>query len=193
MEAILQQVVTFIQDFVSNNNIFLSIFVGTFSIALESIIPALPLSVFIAINTIAFGSLLGFLISWIATIIGCSVSFFLCRKLRKIAREKVKKEGKILSFINKIDKISFSSLFLILAMPFTPAFSINIAAGLSKMRYKKYFFALLTSKAFIVFFWGYVGSNIMVNITNVGLMIQMILLIVILFIVSKIVTKEFNL
>lgn len=193
MEAILGEVVTYIQNFVQYNNIFLSIFVGMFVISLESIIPALPLSVFIAINTIAFGSIVGFIISWIATIIGCSVSFFLCRKLRKIAKEKIKKEGKIIAFIDKIDCISFSNLFLILAMPFTPAFSINIAAGLSKMRYKKYFFALLFSKAFIVFFWGYVGSNIMTNITNIGLMIEMILLIVLLFIMSKIVTKKFNL
>lgn len=193
MEAILGEVVTYIQNFVQYNNIFLSIFVGMFVISLESIIPALPLSVFIAINTIAFGSIVGFIISWIATIIGCSLSFFLCRKLRKIAKEKIKKEGKIIAFIDKIDCISFSNLFLILAMPFTPAFSINIAAGLSKMRYKKYFFALLFSKAFIVFFWGYVGSNIMTNITNIGLMIEMILLIVLLFIMSKIVTKKFNL
>lgn len=154
MEAILGEVVTYIQNFVQYNNIFLSIFVGMFVISLESIIPALPLSVFIAINTIAFGSIVGFIISWIATIIGCSLSFFLCRKLRKIAKEKIKKEGKIIAFIDKIDCISFSNLFLILAMPFTPAFSINIAAGLSKMRYKKYFFALLFSKAFIVFFLG---------------------------------------
>ena len=193
MEAILGEVVTYIQNFVQYNNIFLSIFVGMFVISLESIIPALPLSVFIAINTIAFGSIVGFIISWIATIIGCSLSFFLCRKLRKIAKKKIKKEGKIIAFIDKIDCISFSNLFLILAMPFTPAFSINIAAGLSKMRYKKYFFALLFSKAFIVFFWGYVGSNIMTNITNIGLMIEMILLIVLLFIMSKIVTKKFNL
>lgn len=193
MEAILGEVVTYIQNFVQYNNIFLSIFVGMFVISLESIIPALPLSVFIAINTIAFGSIVGFIISWIATIIGCSISFFLCRKLRKIAKEKIKKEGKIIAFIDKIDCISFSNLFLILAMPFTPAFSINIAAGLSKMRYKKYFFALLFSKAFIVFFWGYIGSNIMTNITNIGLMIEMILLIVLLFIMSKIVTKKFNL
>jgi hypothetical protein len=61
------------------------------------------------------------------------------------------------------------------------------------MRYKKYFFALLFSKAFIVFFWGYVGSNIIVNITNVKLMIEMFSLIVLLFIASKIVTKKFNL
>ena len=193
MEQILQQIVIYIQDFVATNNIVLSIFVGSFMIALESIIPALPLSVFIAINTVAFGNLIGFVISWLSTVLGCSISFFLCRKLRNIANRKIKDDSKIINFIDKIDNIKFSNLFLILAMPFTPAFSINIAAGLSKMEYKKYFLALLFSKAFMVYFWAFVGSNIITNITDVELMIKMGLLIVILFIASKIVTKKFNL
>ena len=193
MEEILQQLVIYIQNFVATNNIVLSIFVGSFMIALESIIPALPLSVFIAINTVAFGNLFGFLISWISTIIGCSISFFLCRKLRNIAIKKIKKDSKIIAFIDKIDNIKFSSLFLILAMPFTPAFSINIAAGLSKMKYKKYFWALVFSKAFMVYFWAFVGSNIITNITDINLMIKMGLLIVVLFIASKIITKKFDL
>lgn len=193
MEEFLAQFVIYIQNFVETNNIFLSIFVGSFMIALESIIPALPLSVFIAINTVAFGNLVGFLISWISTIIGCSISFWLCRKLRKYVKKKIKKENKIIAFIDKIDEISFSSLFLILAMPFTPAFSINIAAGLSKMEYKKYLFALIFSKAFIVYFWGYVGSNILTNITDVGLMIKTLIIMIVLFIGSKIVTKKFDL
>lgn len=193
MEQILQQIVIYIQDFVATNNIVLSIFVGSFMIALESIIPALPLSVFIAINTVAFGNLIGFIISWLSTVLGCSISFFLCRKLRNIAKRKIKDDSKIINFIDKIDNIKFSNLFLILAMPFTPAFSINIAAGLSKMEYKKYFLALLFSKAFMVYFWAFVGSNIITNITDVELMIKMGLLIVILFIASKIVTKKFNL
>ena len=162
-------------------------------ISIESIIPALPLSVFIAINTVAFGNLFGFLISWISTVIGCSISFFLCRKLRNIAIKKIKKDSKIINFIDKIDNIKFSSLFLILAMPFTPAFSINIAAGLSKMKYKKYFWALVFSKAFMVYFWAFVGSNILTNITDINLMIKMGLLIVVLFVASKIVTKKFDL
>ncbi len=193
MEEILNQLVIYIQNFVATNNIFLSIFVGSFMIALESIIPALPLSVFIAINTVAFGNLVGFIISWVSTIIGCSISFYLCRNLRKLVKKKIKDDNKILKFINKIDRIKFSSLFLILAMPFTPAFSINIAAGLSKMEYKKYFFALFFSKAFIVYFWGYVGSNILTNITDIALMIKLGVIILVLFILSKIVTKEFNL
>ena len=61
------------------------------------------------------------------------------------------------------------------------------------MEYKKYFLALLFSKAFMVYFWAFVGSNIITNITDVELMIKMGLLIVILFIASKIVTKKFNL
>ena len=193
MEEILQQLVIYIQNFVATNNIVLSVFVGSFMIALESIIPALPLSVFIAINTVAFGNLFGFLISWISTIIGCSISFFLCRKLRNIAIKKIKKDSKIINFIDKIDNIKFSSLFLILAMPFTPAFSINIAAGLSKMKYKKYFWALVFSKAFMVYFWAFVGSNVITNITDINLMIKMGLLILVLFIASKIVTKKFDL
>ena len=143
MEEILKQIVEFIENFIANNNIFLSIFIGTAAIIAESMIPILPLAAFIAINIIAFGNVLGFIISWIATVIGCSISFFICRKLRKKFKKKFKDENKFLKFINKIDKIKFTSLVLILAMPFTPAFSINIAAGVSKMKYKKYLIALL--------------------------------------------------
>lgn len=193
MEQLVQQFVVIIENFVISNNIFLSLFFGVFSILIESIIPALPLAVFIAINMIAFGNLIGFIISWISTVMGCSLSFFICRKLRKFIQNKLKKDSKILLFIDKIDKIKFSNLFLILAMPFTPAFSINIAAGLSKMEYKKYLVALLFSKIFIVYFWGYVGTTLAFSITNIEVLIKMCLIIVVLFVISKIVTKKFNL
>lgn len=193
MEEFIKQIVLFIQDFVATNNIVLSLFVGSFAVIIESIIPALPLSVFIAINNIAFGNIIGFLVSWISTIIGCTISFYLCRKARKKVKNKFKDDGKIIGFINKIDHIKFSSLFLILAMPFTPAFSVNIAAGVSKMHYKKYLAALLLSKVFIVYFWGYIGSNIIYNLTNVALMVKMGIIIITLFIISRIIAKEYNL
>ena len=82
---------------------------------------------------------------------------------------------------------------LILAMPFTPAFSVNIAAGLSKMKYKKYLLALLISKTFIVYFWGYVGSTFLQNITNVDMLIHLAVIIAFLFVISKMITKKFNL
>lgn len=193
MEQLVQQFVETINSFVSGNNIFLSLFFGVLAIMIESIIPALPLAVFIAINMIAFGNLIGFIISWLATVTGCSISFFICRKLRNFVQSKLKEESKVLSFIDKIDKIKFSSLFLIIAMPFTPAFSVNIAAGLSKMEYKKYLIALLFSKIFIVYFWGYVGTTIVESISDIQTLIKMGIVMVVLFIISKIITKKYNL
>ena len=193
MKELLQQFVVIIQNFVDSNNIFISVFFGVFAIVLESIIPALPLAVFIAINTIAFGNIMGFIISWLSTVLGCSISFYICRKLSKLVRKKYNKNFKIMHFISMVDEIKFSNLCLILAMPFTPAFSVNIAAGLSKMKYQKYLIALLISKSFIVYFWGYIGSNILINITDIALLIKMVIIILIIFIISKIVTKKFNL
>lgn len=193
MEEIVKQFIEFITTFVESNNILVSLFFGMFSIVLESIIPILPLALFIAINMIAFGNIIGFVLSWISTTIGCTLSFFLCRKFRNFMEKKIKKEHKILNFIGKIDDIKFSNLVLILAMPFTPAFSINVAAGLSKMRYKKYLMALLISKTFIIYFWGYVGSTFLENITNPIMLLRLAIIILILSIISKKFMKEFNL
>ena len=48
---------------------------GFLIIVLESIIPIIPLSVFIGINAYNFGSVFGFIISYIATICGCLLSY----------------------------------------------------------------------------------------------------------------------
>ena len=52
---------------------------GIIMIIVESILPILPLSVFITLNIASFGTFFGFLISWLATIVGCMLSFTLFR------------------------------------------------------------------------------------------------------------------
>lgn len=193
MENILAPIIEWIEVFVNTHNIFLSLLVGMLIIISESIIPALPLSVFIAINIIAFGPIIGYIISWIGTMIGCIISYYFFKKIRLIAYKKLYKYNKLINFINKIDKIKFSNLVLILAMPFTPAFSINIAAGLSQMEYKKYFLALLCSKIFIVYFWAFIATTFLESITNISIIIKISILILGAFILSKIVNKKFNL
>lgn len=192
MENILNNIINNIEVFVATSNIFLSLAIGFGIVILESVIPILPLSVFIAINVIAFGSVSALLISWIGTTIGCSISFFIFRKLKNKAYNRLYKHLTIINFINKVDTISFPSLVCLLAMPFTPAFSINIAAGLSKMKYSKYLKALLCSKIFMVFFWTYIAKTFLESITNIYTIIEIVLLLVGAYIVSKIVDKKFN-
>lgn len=193
MEQIIIDTVEQVTSFIYSNNILISLFFGMFIVILESIIPILPLALFIAVNTVIFGNVLGFIISWIGTIIGCSISFFIFRKgFSKIIYKKLdhNKKGKIL--MQRISDLNFSKLVLIMAIPFTPAFSINIGAGLSKMSYRKYLFALIISKLSIVYFWGFIGTTFVESITDIGVLIKICLILFITFILSRIVINKFK-
>ncbi len=165
------------------------IFSGFFLIILESIIPILPLAVFIALNVVSFGPLFGFLISWIATVIGCMLSFFICRKLRKKFDNRYKDNKQINKFKKYINKLSYSNLVILLAVPFTPAFAINIGAGLSEIDPKRYFSALMIGKVPMVYFWGFIGKSLLESITDPYTLMQIIVMIILAYIASKIVNK----
>ena len=192
MEDIINSNIELLKDIVLNSNIIISLIVGMRIIIIESFVPMLPLAVFIAINMIVFGNFIGFTISYIATIIGCSLSFLIFRKLRTWFYKKIETKQKIKDLMYKIDKISFSSLVIILAIPFTPAFSINIGAGLSTISYKKYLFSLIISKIFLVYFWGFIGTTFIESITDIGVIVKLILIVAISFILSKFVMKHFD-
>lgn len=181
-----------LKEFVQQSNLFFALAIGMGLIILESIIPMLPLAVFIAINMLVFGNVIGFFLSWIATIIGCTLSFFIFRKLKNKLWKWIGKRERLIELMNKVDQISFSSLVIILAFPFTPAFSINIGAGLSNMSYQKYLFALLISKISIVYFWGFIGTTLVESLTDIGVLIKIAIIIFVAFILSKIVTKKFD-
>ena len=166
---------------------------GCFLVLLESIIPALPLGVFIAFNMMAFGNIIGFLISWISTTIGCVLSYLLFSKtLGKKVQKKALMNEKVKKLKTRIKKISFSNLVLIIALPFTPAFLINIVCGLSKIEFKKFVSAILIGKLSIIFFWGFISKSLIESITDIKTMIIILLLLLICYIGSKLVNKKLN-
>lgn len=187
MESIIQNIIEVIQNVVQNGNYLISVFAGMFIIILESMIPMLPLALFIAINMLVFGNTVGFLISWIATVIGCSISFFIFRYLRKKIDWK-----KNANLMNKVSNMSFNRLVILLSIPFTPAFSVNIGAGLSDMKFSKYLFALLLSKIFLIYFWGFIGTTLIESITDIGILFKLGSMIVIASLLSKWVMHQFN-
>ena len=150
---------------------------GFLLIVLESIIPALPLSVFIGLNIITFGKILGYVISYFGTIVGCMLSFITFRYILKNYLYKIFKEKtriKIEDLMKKMTNIDFNTLVVIIAIPFTPAFLVNIAAGLSNIPIKKYIFALLIGKPFMIYFWGYIGANLLESLKNPIILVKII-------------------
>lgn len=188
-----EMVDTFIETTLQSMGIWGPI-VGCFFITIESMIPILPLFVFITLNFLAFGNILGFIISWFFTCIGCSISFFLFRsKVQIWWYKRLKAKGLISTdTMNKITSLKFEQLTTIIAMPFTPAFLVNIAAGLSKMTYKKFLMALIIGKVFIVYFWGFVGVSLVESLKHPEYLIKVVILMVIAYLISKIISKKFN-
>ena len=162
-------------------------------IIFESIIPILPLSVFITLLFYKFGVVIGFFISYIFTIMGCLISYMIFNsKLRKKLDNYIdKKDRKKLNIIvKKVKNIKFSNLCLLISMPFTPAFLINIAAGLSNMDKKKFIYSILIGKIFLVIFWGFIGTSFIKSFKNPINFLYIGIMLIVSFILSKLVSKK---
>lgn len=194
MQELIENVIYFLEEFVSNCPGILAIIFGMLIIVMESILPMLPLGVFIALNMILFGNIIGFFSSWIATCLGCFISFNLVRRfLSKKIKNKVLKSEKINGLMDKISKISLSKFVIITALPFTPAFLINIAAGLSKMDEKKFILGIVISKLFVTYFWGFIGTTFLESITDMSVIIKLCIMMLIAYIISRLFMKKFDL
>ena len=166
---------------------------GSFLIVVESILPVLPLFVFITINYIAFGHFLGFVISWICTILGCILAYLLVKMwLSDFVLRKIKNINLLNKCIEYFKDLSLPKITIIMAIPFTPAFMMNIAAGLVKMDFKKFFISLLISKIFLVYFWGEVGTGLIDSFRNPSSLITVVIMVVIAYLLSLIVKKVFK-
>lgn len=166
---------------------------GCVFILFESILPILPLSVFITLNFMTFGTILGFIISWVFTILGCMISYYIFKNgvsdkyLKKL--ENNQRFGKV---IKLFENINFSNLVTLIAIPFAPAFFINIAAGVCKIDSKKFFLALLIGKIVLVYFWGYIGVSLIEALKNPSILIKVIIIVLIVFVISKSLSKKLN-
>ena len=160
----------------------------------ESIIPALPLGLFITVLCVNYGYVIGFLISWIFTIIGCMISYYLFQTIFKgIVDRKLRKYEFANKLLTMIDKMTFSNLVLLISLPITPAFLVNIVAGVSNMKVNKFLPALMIGKISLVAFWGYVGTSLIEALKNPKILIKVGIIIIIMFIISKIINKKLNL
>ena len=181
-----------LKDIITTTGPLSGMLIGMSFVALESIFPVLPLAVFIAVNMLLFGYGVGFFISWIGTILGCCISFWIFRKgMHKVFYKVCYKFDVMEQFMNRISSMSFPNLVFITALPFTPAFSINIAAGLSNMSYKKFICAIVLAKLMVVFFWGFIGTTFLQSMSDIRVLVKLTLILIGTYFVSIIIKKQF--
>ncbi len=158
--------------------------------SIESIVPMIPLVALITINIMILGKVVGFFVSWFFTVIGCIMSYMIFKygfgkKFDKLTEDK----EKINKYKKVIKNISFPTLCLIIAMPLTPAFVVNIVAGLLKIDFKKYVLALMIGKLSMVYFLGYFGTSFVESIKNPVLLVKAIVIMVVIYVSCYIINK----
>lgn len=183
---IIRNLIDYSTNIIANGGVFL----GVFLIIVESLIPIIPLSVIIALNVNAFGFIPAIFISWISTCLGCYISYsffyyFSTKFLDKI-RKKHEKQ------VTAIKNISLVNLTVLVTLPFTPAFLINILAGIVRMPRKKFLIAIIIGKIFMVSFWGYVGKSFIESITDMTSIIIITIMVIVAYIISKLISKKSN-
>lgn len=165
---------------------------GFFLVFIECFIPMLPLSVFVALNVEAFGFIVGCLISWFATCLGSYLCYKFFNWIDFNKLNKFKSIKKVKNNVDKFKKIKLPELVLILTLPFTPSFLINILCGVTKMNSKKFVVSLLIGKFFSILFWGYIGKSIIKSITDLDSLIYIVITLCISYILSKFISRKFN-
>ncbi len=188
----MQEIVNNFGEFIKNIGIFGPI-LSCFLILIESIVPILPLAAFITFNFFFFGSFIGFIISWLFTIFGCSLSYFIFdKKIKNWYTEKLLTKNNVKKVSKNFEKLTFSELVVLISIPFTPAFLINILAGITNVPFKKFLGAIAIGKIFLVLFWGYIGTSLIESINNPVIIIKIVVIVLVAYIVSKILNKKFK-
>jgi uncharacterized membrane protein YdjX (TVP38/TMEM64 family) len=188
MESIvefLEKVVVFIQ-----NSGVLGVFISCGMMTVESILPFLPLGVFITITMLVLGKVWGFFVSWFFTVLGCTISYFIFRNGFGKKFDHLTENKELIKKYKRVFKdISLGKLVLIIAMPFTPAFVVNIVAGLCKTDFKKYLIALLIGKLSMVYFWGYIGTSLVESLKNPWIILKIIISMLLCYLIYLFISK----
>lgn len=145
-EAILEGDIQKIKTFVGNNRISILLF-STFVMVIQNSFTVIPLLLVITINITFFGFLLGFLWSWITSILAATIIFFLVRYLfQNWLLGKIDEK-----LVEKVENKGFLYVFEGRIFPFVPTSLVNILAGVSSIRFSSFLLGTLFGN-FIYFF-----------------------------------------
>lgn len=160
----------------------------------EAFIPALPLIAIVTLNVAAHGGILGFLYSWLGSVVGSILFFFLCRKCFKGWILKIAgKHPAIMKARNWVNKVNKKALFVIITMPFTPSCFVNFAMGVSDFDSKIYIKIMAFAKIVMLILLSLFGQSIVQAFENPVFIAVAVVLIIVLYLASKYISKKHDL
>ncbi|CDZ99167.1 TVP38/TMEM64 family inner membrane protein YdjZ [Jeotgalicoccus saudimassiliensis] len=164
----------------------LGFIVGFLLVLIEAFLPFLPLVVIVILNINSYGIIVGFLVSYTASVAGSYLVFLTVRNIfRTPAQAYIDKHEKLQVMLRFIDKRGFSFLFVLLSLPFTPSSVVNVITALSNIRRHVYLYILLASKFIMILSMTLVGYDITSFFNSPVKLIISLVFLTVLYLLSK--------
>ena len=164
----------------------LGFIVGFLLVFIEAFLPFLPLVVIVILNINSYGIIIGFLVSYTASVAGSYLVFLIVRNLfRRPAQKYIEKHDKLNKMLKFIDARGFTFLFILLSLPFTPSSIVNVITALSNIRRHVYLYILLASKFIMILSMTLVGYDITSFFDSPLKLILSLVFLVLLYLLSK--------
>lgn len=124
-----------------------------------SLVPSAPLNI---VAGVLFGPILGTFYTWLAVMVGGSISFLLARKFGENFVERLLKNKSPLldKYNDKIANDGYEIILLFRIIPFFPIAGFNYAFGLTRMKFKTYFWGSAIGTIPGIFILTYFGETI---------------------------------
>ena len=164
----------------------LGFFAGFLLVFIESFLPFLPLVVIVILTINSYGVIVGFLISYSATVLGSYLVFLTVRHFfRDTAQRYIEKHDKLNKMLKFIDDRGFTFLFILLCLPFTPSSVVNVITALSNVRRDVYLYILLAAKFIMILSMTLVGYDIASFFDSPMKLILSLVFLCVLYLLSK--------
>lgn len=153
---------------------------------LESLLPFLPLVVFVVANATAYGLWYGFFLSWIGVCAGALIVFSLARRYGGRWGDRIRKRmPKMDRFFSWIEHKGFTPIFVLSCFPFAPSALVNIASGMSKIPLRTFLIAIALGKAVMIFTLSFLGHDLRALVEHPWRLILAGLILVVLWFAGK--------
>lgn len=158
-----------------NKNLPTALFFMLLVMIIQNTFTIIPLILLVTVNVVVFGFVLGFVWSYVTSVIGCLLVFIIARYwLRDLALRKMNDEIK-----EKIEKNGFLFVFISRIFPILPTSIINIAAAVSTISTKQYLLGTMSGNLLYIFALSLIPLGVMSEQFEHYLFIVLALLIVI--------------
>lgn len=160
----------------------------------ETFVPVLPLIAIVTLNVAAYGAVLGFVYSWLGSVFGSVLFFLICRKLFKGFILRIAgKHPTVMKARDWVNKVNKKALFLIITMPFTPSCFVNFAMGVSDFDSRTYIKIMASAKIVMLVLLSVFGQSVVQAFENPVFIAVALVLVVVLYLISKYISKKNNL